>query len=166
MYLCPVFALIGQREGEYAASRPRPPRAGRAEGDTGRVSKAASRAFVPSADAFAFANDWPQGPAVTIPLFICSIEIGNAGRGLFYGPGLINFDMSIGKRFPVQRLREGSNLEFRAEFYNLTNTPYFDNPNVVIGTATAGRITSVSAAVQPEPGAEARRIQMALKFYW
>ncbi len=108
-------------------------------------------------------NRWFNLAAFAPP---ASFTVGNAGRGLFYGPGLINLDMGIGKRFHLRRLREGSNLEFRAEFYNLTNTPYFDNPNVTIGTATAGRITSVSAAVQPEPGAEARRIQLALKFYW
>ena len=40
---------------------------------------------MPSAHAFAFANDWPKGPAVTIPLLIGSIGIGNAGRGLCGG---------------------------------------------------------------------------------
>jgi len=82
--------------------------------------------------------------------------IGNAGRALMYGPGLFNMNLSIAKRFYF--LGEGRNLEFRAEFYNLTNTPYFANPNTTIGTSTVGRITGVSS--------DSRQIQMALKFYW
>jgi hypothetical protein len=49
------------------------------------VTQARTRAFVPSEHAFAFANDWPAGPAVTIPLLIGSIGIGNAARGLCGG---------------------------------------------------------------------------------
>jgi hypothetical protein len=84
--------------------------------------------------------------------------IGNAGRGLIWGPGLRNFDVEIGKRFYLPQLREGANLEFRAEFYNLSNTPYFNNPNTTIGSTTVARITSVSG--QP------RQMQFALKLYW
>jgi hypothetical protein len=83
--------------------------------------------------------------------------IGNSGRGLFLGPGLINFDLNIGKRFAVPALGEGSNVELRGEFYNLTNTPYFGNPNTTLGQATFGRITSVSGA---------RQAQLAIKLNW
>ena len=84
--------------------------------------------------------------------------IGNSGRGLIWGPGMRNFDVEIGKRFFIPKLREGANIEFRAEFYNISNTPYFNNPNVTIGAATAGQITSVSN--------QARQMQLALKLYW
>lgn len=83
-------------------------------------------------------------------------SIGNAGRSLFLGPRLFNINMALAKRFFF--LGEGRNLEYRAEFYNLTNTPYFGDPNTTIGTATVGRITSVSG--------DMRQIQMALKFYF
>jgi hypothetical protein len=49
------------------------------------VTQARAPAFVPSDHAFAFANDWPAGPAVTLPLLIGSIGIGNAARGLCGG---------------------------------------------------------------------------------
>jgi hypothetical protein len=84
--------------------------------------------------------------------------IGTAGRGLIWGPGLRNFDLEIGKRFYLPKMPEGSNLEFRAEFYNIANTPYFNNPNVTVGAGTVGLITSVSN--QP------RQAQLALKLYW
>lgn len=83
--------------------------------------------------------------------------VGNAGRGLFYGPGLAVLDFTVLKRFNVSKLREGANFEFRGEFYNLTNTPRFRNPNITIGSANAGRVTSASGE---------RQIQLVLKFNW
>jgi len=97
-------------------------------------------------------NQWFDTTAFSIPP---QYTIGNAGRGLFFGPGLINHDLNLGKRFVTPMLGEKSNLEFRAEMYNLTNTPYFANPNTTLGQATFGRITAVSAG--------SRTIQMALK---
>ncbi len=100
-------------------------------------------------------NRWFDTTAFTAPTLY---TIGNAGRGLIWGPGLINWDLSIGKRFNIPQIREGTNLEFRAEFYNLSNTPYFNNPNVEVGNGTFGRITSVSNSP--------RQAQLALKFIW
>ncbi|MDQ1472918.1 MAG: hypothetical protein QOJ99_4398 [Bryobacterales bacterium] len=98
-------------------------------------------------------NQWFDTTAFSIP---AQYTIGNAGRGLFFGPGLINHDLNLGKRFVTPMLGERSNLEFRAELYNLTNTPYFANPNTTLGQATFGRVTAVSGS--------SRTIQMALKF--
>ncbi len=83
--------------------------------------------------------------------------VGNAGRGLFYGPGIGSMDLTIMKRFRVSALREGANFELRGEFYNLTNTPQFRNPNITIGSANAGRITSARGQ---------RNVQLVLKFHW
>jgi hypothetical protein len=78
--------------------------------------------------------------------------IGNAGRGIIWGPGLRNMDFTLSKYFSIT---ERFKLQFRAESYNLTNTPYFANPNVQNGNATFGRITNVSNS--------ARQMQMALR---
>jgi hypothetical protein len=80
--------------------------------------------------------------------------IGNAGRGLIWGPGQKNLDLVVGKRFFLPQW-EGANFELRGEAYNVTNTPYFNNPNVTIGSATVGRITSVSN--------NPRQLQIAMK---
>ncbi len=100
-------------------------------------------------------NRWFDPEAFTAPPLY---TIGNSGRGLFYGPGLRNLDLSLAKRFYFPQLRERANLEFRAESFNTSNTPYFANPNTTIGTATVGRITAVTN--------QARQIQMAMKFHW
>ncbi len=98
-------------------------------------------------------NRWFDTSALAVP---SQYTIGNAGRGIIWGPGLINWDLQIGKRFFLPKLPEGSNLEFRAEFYNISNTPYFNDPNVTVGAGTYGRITSVSNTP--------RQAQLALKF--
>ena len=71
--------------------------------------------------------------------------VGNAGRGMIWGPGLANLDFLIGKRFGIPRAREGTNLEVRGEFYNVTNTPQFANPN---GNVNAGTYAQVTTTLQ------------------
>jgi hypothetical protein len=76
---------------------------------------------------------------------------GNSGRGILTGPGLTNLDFLLAKTFKVtERVR----LQFRAESFNITNTPAFGNPAVNINAAGAGRITTAG---------EPRRIQFGLK---
>ncbi|MDR3674412.1 MAG: TonB-dependent receptor [Acidobacteriota bacterium] len=77
-----------------------------------------------------------------------------------HGPGMFRLDASLFKQFPVA---EGKSLEFRAEFFNLTNTPWFANPGSLdfTNTTTFGRITSVRDGAN-----DPRQIQFALKFYW
>ena len=51
---------------------------------------------------------------------------GNSGVGIVRGPVQRNVDLAVERVFP---LIESSRLHFRAEFFNLTNTPEFANPN-------------------------------------
>jgi hypothetical protein len=66
-------------------------------------------------------------------------SIGNSSRNPVRGPGYKNFDLAIIKR---TNLTETANIEFRTEFFNLTNTPPLGNPNIVLGSAGFGSITS------------------------
>ena len=78
---------------------------------------------------------------------------GNVARGVLYSPGHVNFDTSLVKNTSV---REGLNLQFRFEMFNMFNTPAFGFPNAAIGSPTVGRITGTVA--------DNRSLQMALKF--
>jgi len=49
-------------------------------------------------------------------------ELGTAARAPVYGPRFVNTDFSVIKDLPF---REGMNLQFRAEFFNLFNHPQF-----------------------------------------
>jgi Carboxypeptidase regulatory-like domain/TonB-dependent Receptor Plug Domain len=64
---------------------------------------------------------------------------GNSGRGILYGPGTSNWDLSVQRQF---RLIERATLRFRLDAFNSFNTPNFGEPNANIGSPTAGQITS------------------------
>ena len=67
---------------------------------------------------------------------------GNSGRGVIRSPGIVNLDALIDRIFTVtERVR----LEFRSELFNITNTAHFGDPNVTIGVAQAGRISTTSS---------------------
>jgi hypothetical protein len=72
---------------------------------------------------------------VGVPQFV----IGNSSRNPVRGPGLQNADIMIGKTF---RITERFNLEFRAEAFNISNTPPLNDPNGIFGSAAFGTITS------------------------
>jgi len=65
--------------------------------------------------------------------------IGNSSRNPVRGPGLQNADLMIGKTF---RITERVNLEFRAEVFNVSNTPPLNDPNGSFGSPAFGSITS------------------------
>jgi len=66
-------------------------------------------------------------------------KIGTASRNPVRGPGLQNADVMIGKTF---RLTERMKLEFRAEAFNVSNTPPLNDPNGSFGSAAFGTITT------------------------
>jgi hypothetical protein len=55
---------------------------------------------------------------------------GTAGRNEMIGPGLSNLDFALFKNFHVT---ERINVSFRAQYYNITNTPHFGQPNSTFG---------------------------------
>jgi hypothetical protein len=65
--------------------------------------------------------------------------IGNVGRDILHGPNLFDIDFSVFRKF---RIGERMNLEFRAESFNLSNTPWFDNPDSALGDAAFGQVTT------------------------
>ncbi|MGH9674684.1 MAG: TonB-dependent receptor domain-containing protein, partial [Bryobacteraceae bacterium] len=56
---------------------------------------------------------------------VTDVRFGTAGFNTLRGPGVANFDFSIFRRF---RFSERWSIQFRAEVFNLTNTPHFANP--------------------------------------
>jgi hypothetical protein len=59
------------------------------------------------------------------------------------GPGVVNMDLSLFRTF---KFSERVNLQFRAESFNLSNTPHFANPNGNANSSSFGRITSTQSA--------------------
>jgi hypothetical protein len=81
-------------------------------------------------------------------------RFGTVGRNTIRGPRLTNYDLSI---FRIFSITERVKLEYRAEFYNLTNTPHFANPSGSQTSATFGIISSTLS------GYGNRQMQMALR---
>jgi hypothetical protein len=80
--------------------------------------------------------------------------LGNTGRTVpqIRTHGSSNLDLSLSKNFPIN---ERFNLQYRAEFFNFTNTPTFSHPNRTFGALDFGRVSSTVNY--------ARQVQMALR---
>jgi hypothetical protein len=85
---------------------------------------------------------------------------GNLGRDTLIGPGLATWDFSLLKDTP---LREGLNLQFRAELFNLLNRANFNTPNAITFTPTG---VSPTAGVITSTATTSRQIQFGLKLLW
>jgi hypothetical protein len=80
---------------------------------------------------------------------------GDSATGIVDGPGQFNIDLSIVRTIAIPWPKEGSNVQFRADFFNALNHSQFSNPNTTFGSSSFGVISST--AVNP------RVVQLALK---
>jgi len=93
---------------------------------------------------------------------------GNCGLGAFRGPGLVNGDAGLEKRFAF---RERYNFAFRMEMYNVGNTPHHAAPHYGPSTGTtSNNNVQNSAFMQVTPlantgrdGIDQRTIKFSLK---
>jgi outer membrane receptor protein involved in Fe transport len=95
-------------------------------------------------------NQWFNKAAFSLP---APYTFGTCGAFVVDSPGLKQIDASLYKRFS---LWDAQTLDFRAEFFNLPNTPSFGPPNTSFNSTAFGTITAVSVA--------AREIQMSLRY--
>jgi len=81
---------------------------------------------------------------------------GNCGVGILRGPSQLNLDLAILRNV---RVTETSSLQFRAEFFNFTNTPKFGQPVNDFATVGSGAFGVISSTVS-----NPRIVQFALKY--
>jgi hypothetical protein len=120
-------------------------------------------------------NDWLNPAAFASPPVAASVGQTNyavlgGGPTQFLGPGYHRLDFSLFKNF---RTTEKTHLEFRAEVFNLSNTPNFSAPGfggngvsaapgaLDYTSSTFGTINSTRDGQNDQ-----REIQFALKFYF
>jgi hypothetical protein len=84
---------------------------------------------------------------------------GNLGRYAANGPGAVEFDTSLQRKF---QLTEKIRLDLRATAYNLANHPIYSNPSGNSSSSSFGRITSVINSGATGSGAP-RRIEFMLR---
>jgi len=81
--------------------------------------------------------------------------------GQLRGPGINNWDFAVFKR---TNLTERAGLEFRTEFFNLFNHPYFAMPGEGFnGTPTGNGFGQITSTVGSGAAAAYREVQFALK---
>jgi hypothetical protein len=81
---------------------------------------------------------------------VTDVRFGTVGRNTMRGPGLVNMDFSLFRTF---KLTEKFDLQFRAEAFNLSNTPHFGVPggdpvwdsavDADVSSESFGKVTSV-----------------------
>jgi hypothetical protein len=76
---------------------------------------------------------WNSGGRTLFSPVTAASPIGNAGRNILRADGINNIDLAVNKNWRLWN--ETSAMNFRAEFYNLTNTRDFGIPNAFINNA-------------------------------
>ena len=79
---------------------------------------------------------------------------GNLGRNAIYGPGTIQWDMALSRRF---QMKERLRLDFRADFFNVMNHANWNGPSSSLTASTFGEITGFGSP---------RYIQLSTKFFF
>ena len=80
---------------------------------------------------------------------------GTSGRNILRADSLVQFDFTVTKQF---KFTETKSLQFRAEFFNIFNTPTFVAPGTTIDTSSGGQIASTLNG--------GRTIELALKLFF
>jgi hypothetical protein len=88
-------------------------------------------------------------------------RFGTCGANILRGPGLINVDMGVFRRF---QLTERMDLQFRSEVFNISNTPHFANPNSNIASSGFGLVTGMQNTGRE--GLDQRVFRFGLRLGW
>ncbi len=90
--------------------------------------------------------------------------LGDEHRNQIYSPGNQALSMSLFKTFPIY---ESTVLQFRAEGFNVLNTPSFNTPSTNISSYDASGVAAANAGLgqisSTASGASPRQLQFALK---
>jgi hypothetical protein len=95
---------------------------------------------------------WFDKTAFVLP---ASFTYGNSGGNILREDKFKNLDLSLFKQF---QFNEHTRLQFRAEAFNLTNSPSFSAPGSNIDTASGGLVTSTISSP--------RNVQFGMKLYF
>lgn len=86
-------------------------------------------------------------------------RFGTAPFYFLHGPPMFNIDFGLGRNF---RLSERFTMQFRAESFNLTNTPHFGNPNGDENSSSFGQVDGL-ANVGRDGGRDGRQFEFMAK---
>lgn len=104
-------------------------------------------------------------PAAFAP--VTAVRYGTSGLNTLRGPGLIGVDFGLFREFAV---RERLKIQFRAEAFNATNTPHFNNPGANASNAvfnpdgTISKLNGYTEITSALPDQRQIRVGLRLSF--
>jgi hypothetical protein len=103
-------------------------------------------------------QDWFNTSAFVQP---AGAAFGNMGQNVYSGPGLVAFDASLQKDFPIH---ENIGLTMRLQGFNALNHPIFANPNTTLTSTSFGQVTSTLGSGGTSIGSRAMQVAATLHF--
>ncbi len=108
--------------------------------------------IAPVANAPGFVAGSGAGQQTTLlnSAFAPAYTFGNSPRTApynLYGPGNYQLDLALVRSFPLH-ITESSRLNFRAEWYNVTNHTLFAVASTAVGNASFGQVTTAATATR------------------
>ena len=88
--------------------------------------------------------------------------LGNVGRNILTGPGVVNLDFSLYRNFSITERLKG---QVRLDSFNFTNTPHYDNPNTTFGDPNFGQVTTAGGDYGTGSG-DPRQFQIGLRLFF
>ena len=92
---------------------------------------------------------------------VSEARFGTCGLNNLTGPGVFNLDLGVFRKFQIT---ERVDLQFRAEGFNMTNTPHFSNPNGDRGSANFMLATGIRNTGRD--GIDERTFRFGLRLGW
>jgi hypothetical protein len=91
---------------------------------------------------------------------VTDVRYGSVGRNTLRRPGVVNMDLSLYRTF---KLFEKLDLQFRAEAFNLSNTPHFVGANGNVNSSSFGQVTSTDSGGTTFAGGRSREFRFGLR---
>jgi hypothetical protein len=95
----------------------------------------------------------------------CFNLMGNAGRNILIGPGLVNLDLSVFKNIRIPIGENRIKMQFRAELFNILNHANFAIPSNTDIFDSTGKPTGVAGLIT-STATDSREIQFGVKILW
>jgi hypothetical protein len=98
---------------------------------------------------------------------VTAVRFGTSGLNVLRGPGLISVDFGLFREFSV---RERLRIQFRAEAFNATNAPHFNNPGANVSNAvfnpngTISKLNGYTEITSALPDQRQLRLGLRLSF--
>ena len=104
------------------------------------------------------AHDWFNTSAFVQPT---GAVLGNMGQNVYSGPGLLTFDSTLKRNFPIH---DTVSLDLRMQAFNALNHPVFANPSTTLGGTSFGEVTSTLGDGGSSVGSRAVQFAASLHF--